>query len=216
MVQKCWDWGAMGRLTVDVRVKGLQPLLIRQAQDIILHHLKRVVVEQDIQATHYLNSFLNGLYAVLLLGEICGEQVAFRSLGFDLLLGVLGILLFLWQVRDEAVSSLHGEKHGGCCISSQLNCSLMLQAASLICSQFHVGHWSLPSGQFHMCVSPVIRDISTFPVPSLLQQHSKLARSVDIEFPPIRAEPHFSSLTSSSSSSTVPADEPVLIFSSSA
>lgn len=71
-----------------------------------------MVVEENVQSSHCLDGLFYRLDAVLLLGQVGGEEVALSTVSLDLLLGLLRILLFLGQVGDEGVGALHGEQHG--------------------------------------------------------------------------------------------------------
>ena len=79
--------------------------------DIVDHHLVGVVVDQDVNATHLLDSLVNDLLAVLLRLEVHGESVALLSFLLNHLLGVLCVLFFFGEICNEAVGSLHGEQH---------------------------------------------------------------------------------------------------------
>lgn len=98
------------RHTVDVCVEGVQPLLLVQLRDAVHDHLVSVVVEQDVDPAHLLDSLIDNLLAVLLALEVRGVQVALLPVLLDRLLRLLRVLLFLGQVCDEGVCALHGEE----------------------------------------------------------------------------------------------------------
>lgn len=70
-----------------------------------------MVVDQNVNATHLLDSLVDDLLTVLLRLQVNGESVAFLALLLDQLLCVLCVLFFFRQIRNEAVGSLHGEQN---------------------------------------------------------------------------------------------------------
>lgn len=99
-------------LTVDVGVEGVEPLLVADLEDRVLHHLVGRVVEQDVDRAKLVHGLVNHLIAVLLLPEVGWEGVALAAVLLDLLLGLLRILLLFLQVRNQHVGALHGEENG--------------------------------------------------------------------------------------------------------
>lgn len=99
-------------LTMDVGVKGVQPLLLTQLEDVVLDHLVGVVVEEDVDVTQLLQCRFDHLFACLLGLEVGFESVALSAVLLDQLDRVFCVLLLLWQVCDETVCTFHGEEHG--------------------------------------------------------------------------------------------------------
>lgn len=98
---------------MDVRIKRMQPLLLRNLRDILRHHLIRMIVKQDIDSPHLAHRLFHNLLAIPLLLQIRRIQMTFPAVVLYELLRLLGIFLLLGQVCDEAVCALHGEEHGG-------------------------------------------------------------------------------------------------------
>lgn len=69
-----------------------------------------MVVDKNVNTTHGLDGLVDNLFAVLLWLQVNGKSIAFLAFLLDHLLGLLGVLLFLGQVGDEAVSTLHGKQ----------------------------------------------------------------------------------------------------------
>lgn len=99
-------------LTVDVGVEGVEPLLVGDLEDGLLHHLVGVVVEQDVDSAELVHGLVDDLVAVLLLSQVGREEVALAAVFLDLLLGLLCVLLLVLQVRDQYIGTLHGEENG--------------------------------------------------------------------------------------------------------
>jgi hypothetical protein len=132
--------------------------------DILDHHLIRMVVYQDVYATHLLDSLLNDLLAVLAVLQVGRVCVALLSLLLDQLDGLLRIVLLLGQVGDEAVGALHREEDGhgasnarvATCddglLALELACSLVEFAATVsggeVVDLWRRVHDGLPSGDF--------------------------------------------------------------------
>lgn len=75
--------------------------------DTVDHVLVGCIIHKNVDGAHLLKSLVDELLAVLLLPNVGGEQIAFPSMLFDELLGLLGICLLLGQVCNDAISSLH-------------------------------------------------------------------------------------------------------------
>jgi hypothetical protein len=100
-------------LTVDVSVKRLDPLLLRNIQNGVLHHLERMVVEQNINLAHSLQRRVDSLLASVRGPQIRHVQVDFPAALLDHLLSEIGIFLLRLKVCDEDFGAFHGEEHGG-------------------------------------------------------------------------------------------------------
>ena len=72
-----------------------------------------MVVEHDVDLPELLQGCVHNLLAILLLGQIKGEQFASPSVFLGFLLSLLSIALLFRQVRDKTVSTFHGEEDGG-------------------------------------------------------------------------------------------------------
>lgn len=97
---------------MNVGVKSVQPLLLAELEDILPHHLIRMIVEQNINPSHSSNSRLHHLLAIRPLLQISGVQMALASILLHQRLRPLRILLFLREVGDEGVCTLHSEEDG--------------------------------------------------------------------------------------------------------
>jgi hypothetical protein len=93
---------------MNVRVERLDPLVLGQIFDVLHHHLVRMVVDKNVNATHLLDCLVNHLLAVLAVRQIGCVCVACLTLLFDELDSLLGVFFLLRQVRDEAVCAFHG------------------------------------------------------------------------------------------------------------
>lgn len=102
------------RLTVDVRLKGMLPLLLAEIQNTIHLHLIRMIVEQNVDAAHLAQGLIDSLLAVLLLLEVDRIKVALLTVLLHELFGLLCVFLFVRQIGDEAIRALHC-KQDGCC-----------------------------------------------------------------------------------------------------
>ena len=98
---------------MNVGVERVLPLLLRQIMDVIDHHLVSVIVEQNVNRPHLLQSLLLDFLAVVLIFEVCRVEVALAAMLLHEFFRLLCVLLLFWQVGDEAVCALHGEEHCG-------------------------------------------------------------------------------------------------------
>lgn len=94
---------------MDVRVEGMQPLILGEIGDVFRHHLVGVVVEEDVYGAHLLDRFVDDGLAVCFVFEIGGVGVAFAAVFLYESFGFLGVLFFFREVGDVAVCSFHGE-----------------------------------------------------------------------------------------------------------
>jgi hypothetical protein len=120
----CWDflvsfvqvvvvvvvWQAW--LTVDVGVEGLEPLVLWNVQDGVLHHLERVVVDKDVDGAHVLQRLVDGLLASFGRSEIRLVQVDLAAAVLDHLLRVVGVGLLFGEVCDHDFCAFHRVKYG--------------------------------------------------------------------------------------------------------
>jgi hypothetical protein len=98
------------------------------------HVLVGSVVDQDVDPAELANGFVYNLLAVLLRLDIRRVQTAGLSVLFYATLGLLGVLLFLWQVVDENVGTFETEEDGNGTSDSRISASdegfLSLELAS--------------------------------------------------------------------------------------
>ena len=108
IVNQCTSevWRGKGH-TVNIGVEGMDPLLFRYVQYTLLLHLICMVVEQYVDSTHLAQGLVNHFLAVFLSLEICGIEVTFLSLRFDIALRLLCVFFLVWQVGDKAVRAFH-------------------------------------------------------------------------------------------------------------
>lgn len=99
---------------VDVRVEGLVPLLDGEVGDVLLHHLKGGVVDQDVDGAHGGQGAVDNFLAVVGRGEVGWEEVAFAVVLLNAFLRGLGVVLFMREVRDHAFGAFHCEEDGNC------------------------------------------------------------------------------------------------------
>lgn len=98
---------------LNVGVKGVNPLVLLQVGNILDHVLVGSVVHKNVDVpTERLDSTVDNLLAVFAIRQVGGHQVALASIFLHALLGFLSIILFLREVDDEAVGTLHGEEDG--------------------------------------------------------------------------------------------------------
>lgn len=94
---------------MNVGIKRLDPLLLRDVQNGILHHLERMVVEQDIDRAHILQRLVDSLLASIRSPQICDVKVDLAATLFNHLLGRVRVFLLLLEVCDHDFCALHGE-----------------------------------------------------------------------------------------------------------
>jgi hypothetical protein len=97
---------------MDVCVKRLDPLVLRNVQNGVLHHLERMIVDKNINSAHLLQRRLDRLLARLRRPQVRLEQVDLAATVLDHLLGLVGIRLLLGEVCDEDFGALHGVEYG--------------------------------------------------------------------------------------------------------
>lgn len=97
---------------VDVDVEGVDPLLLRTVGDVLLHHLGAVVEHQDVDGAHELSGLIGNSLALLLVLQVRLDEVELATLLLDETLGLLSILLLLWEVDNGGLGSLHGVENG--------------------------------------------------------------------------------------------------------
>jgi hypothetical protein len=105
------EW-QFGWLTMDVGVKRLDPLILRNVQNGVLHHLERVVVDEDVDGTHLLQRKLNSLFACFRRSQIRLVHVDLAAAVLDHLLCLVGVALLLGEVCDCDFGSLHCVEDG--------------------------------------------------------------------------------------------------------
>ena len=98
---------------MNVSVERLNPLLFRNIQDGILHHLESMVVEQNVDRTHILQRLVDRLLTRIRTPQISHVEVNFAAALFDHLLGEVGVLLLGFEVCDHDFCALHSEEHSG-------------------------------------------------------------------------------------------------------
>jgi hypothetical protein len=94
------------------QISILREHLLIQILDVFDHHLVSMVVDEDVNATHLLDSRLDDLLAVLALFQVGRVCVALLTLFLDKLHGLLCIVFLLRQVCNKAVGTLHGVEYG--------------------------------------------------------------------------------------------------------
>lgn len=97
---------------MDVRLKCVLPLLLAEIQDTVHLHLVRMIVEQDVDPAHLAHCLINNFLAVLFLLEIGGVEVTLLAILLHKLLGLLSIFLFVREIGDEDVRTLHCKQSG--------------------------------------------------------------------------------------------------------
>jgi hypothetical protein len=110
---------------MDVCVEGLDPLFsvrvsatasqseskfnsLRHIRNRLLHHLEAMVQHQDVDSAHSLQGFPNHILARLMASQICRDEMHFPALLLHQTLRVSRVLLFLRQIDNCALRSLHG------------------------------------------------------------------------------------------------------------
>ena len=133
------------RLTVNVGIERQLPLIFTQLEDILRHHLIRVVVEEDIDRSHLANCLVHDLPAVLSTLKIDRVEVTLLPMLLHLTLCLLCVLLLGVQIRDEAIGAFHGEENcrgsanarvsagNQCFLTFKLPSSLVCLVAAILC-----------------------------------------------------------------------------------
>ena len=98
---------------MDVGVESLNPLLLRDIQNGILHHLERMVVEQNVNRAHVLQRLINSLLTRIRTPQISHMQVDLAAALLNHLLGEIRIFLLGFEVCDHDFCALHSEQHSG-------------------------------------------------------------------------------------------------------
>lgn len=86
--------------------------ILGELGNVVLHHLVRRIVEQDVNAAELVQGDIDDLLTVGPIGQICRQQVARPAVFLYVLLGHLCILLFVRKVCNQHVGSLHGKEDG--------------------------------------------------------------------------------------------------------
>lgn len=94
---------------MNVRVECVDPLLLRNIQNGILHHLERMVVEQDVDRTHILQRLVDSLLTRIRSPQVRHVKVDLAAALLDHLLGEVRIFLLGFEVCDHDFCTLHGE-----------------------------------------------------------------------------------------------------------
>lgn len=94
--------------------------LLGELVDVLLNHLIRSIIKKDVHAAHGIDCLIHRLLAVLPLAQVRGEQVALATVRLDQLLGLLGVLLLVGQIRDQGISTLLGEEYGRCAADARV------------------------------------------------------------------------------------------------
>ena len=97
---------------MDVGIKRLDPLVLRNVQNGVLHHLVCMVVDQNVDCTHGRQRRLDRFLARLRRSQVRLVQVDLAAAVLDHLLGVVGVALLCGEVRDEHLCPLHGVEDG--------------------------------------------------------------------------------------------------------
>jgi len=105
------EW-QFGWLTMDVGVKRLDPLILRNVQNGVLHHLERVVVDEDVDGTHLLQGEIHRLLAGVRRSQVRLVHVNLAAAVLDHLLCLVGVALLLGEVCDGDFGSLHCVENG--------------------------------------------------------------------------------------------------------
>ncbi len=108
---------------MDVGVEGVQPLVLGEIIDALLDFLGAVVQDQDVDGAHQLSCLLSNGLALLHLSQVGSNEVQFAALLLSKTLGLLSILLLLWQVNNGRLSTLHGIKDGGSTSNTRVSTS---------------------------------------------------------------------------------------------
>lgn len=137
-----------GNLTVDVGVERLDPLLFRDIQYGILHHLESMVVEQDIDRTHILQRLVDSLLTRIRTPQISHVKVDLAAALLDHLLGEVGVFLLGFQVCDHDFCAFHGEQHSGSTADARIatrdkSFAALQLAGCLVCLRTAVVCWDL-------------------------------------------------------------------------
>lgn len=74
--------------------------ILAQLSNCILHHLKAVIQNQDVDPSHCLRSLFHYILASLVAPQVCLDKVDLASFLSDELLCLLGVFLFFWRVHN--------------------------------------------------------------------------------------------------------------------
>lgn len=97
---------------MNVGVECVFPLVLTELVDITGHHLIGVIIEQNVDGTHFAQCLFNYFLAIVLVFQVRGVEMALRAVLLRIAFGLLGIFLFIRQVGNEAIRALHCEKNG--------------------------------------------------------------------------------------------------------
>ena len=74
--------------------------ILAQFSNRILHHLKTVIQNQNIDSSHGLDCLFNDILTSLVTSQVCLDEMDLAALFSDELLCLLGVFLFFWCVDN--------------------------------------------------------------------------------------------------------------------